>query len=298
MILVTGAGGFIGRHVCQLLSAHGHATLGVDRSFRPPHSSTCLQGDLTSNDFLSGLFLEHTFDAIVHLAAMLNTASRQQPGEAMRVNIGCSLDLLQLARRFNTLKFIYGSSISVYGARPYADYGKVSEDEPASPSNVYGVSKRYVEVVGEDLRRQEEIQFIALRISMVVGAGAAATASPWRSEIFEKLNSPQRTIINLPFAPQARLPLVHVADLAEMIKRLIDAEQTSYSIYNTPSENWLGSDLAETIHALNQNVALAFSQPGPRCDPEAIDGSRFAEEFDFHPIPLRERLQRIIESRD
>jgi nucleoside-diphosphate-sugar epimerase len=96
MILVTGAGGFIGRHVCQLLSAHGQDILRVDRSFRPPLSFPFVQGDLTNNEFLSELFQEYTFDAIIHLAALLNTASRQQPGEAMRVNIGCSLNLLQL----------------------------------------------------------------------------------------------------------------------------------------------------------------------------------------------------------
>jgi nucleoside-diphosphate-sugar epimerase len=257
-----------------------------------------VQGDLTSSDFLAELFREHTFSAIVHLAALLNTASRQQPAEAMRVNIGCSLALLQLARRFNIPKFIYGSSISAYGSKPYTEYGEVSEGEPASPNNVYGVSKRFVEVVGEDLRRHEKIQFIALRISMVVGAGAATTASPWRSEIFEKLNASQPTVISLPFAPHERLPLVHVANLAEMIKRLIVAGRALHPVYNTPSENWLCGDLAGTIHALNQNVALAFGQTSVRGDPEAIDGSRFAGEFDYNPIPMQERLQGMIKNRE
>lgn len=294
MILVTGAGGFIGQHVCQLLSAQGQSVLGVDRSFRPHLSFPRVQGDLTNNEFLSGLFREYTFDAVIHLAALLNTASRQQPGEAMRVNIGCSLNLLHLVQQFNIPKFIYGSSISVYGARPYTDYGEVSEVELASPSNVYGISKRFVEVVGEDLRRQEKTQFIALRISMVVGTGASSPASPWRNAIFEKLNSPLHTVISLPFAPYERLPLVHVADVAEMIKRLIDVKRAAHAIYNTPSENWLCSDLAGAIQALNQNVLLAFGPTSTRGDPEAIDGSRFAEEFSFHTVPLRERLQRII----
>ncbi len=129
MILVTGAGGFIGRQVCRLLSANGQDILAVDRNFTPPYlikkssRSTpsaeiasppsaarndghsfcfprtvratfpfrCVQGDLTSDDFLSGLFREYSFEAIIHLAGLLNTASRQRPQEAMRVNIGCSL---------------------------------------------------------------------------------------------------------------------------------------------------------------------------------------------------------------
>jgi nucleoside-diphosphate-sugar epimerase len=296
MLLVTGAGGFIGRQVCQLLSASGQDILAIDRDFTPPLPINCLQGDLTNDDFLSGLFRAHSFEAIIHLAGLLNTASRLQPQEAMRVNIGCSLSLLQLAIQFNVTKFIYGSSISAYGAKPFAEFGEVSEAEPASPGNVYGASKRFVEIVGENLRKQDAIQFIALRISMVVGAGAANTSSPWRSEIFERLNSPQYTVINLPFARNERLPLVHVADVAEIIKRLSDAERSLHPVYNTPSDNWLCADLADVIQSLNRNVELAFSPTGVRGDPEAIDGSRFIGEFGFRPIPLHERLGRVIEN--
>jgi hypothetical protein len=83
-----------------------------------------------------------------------------------------------------------------------------------------------------------------------------------------------------------------------MIKRLIDAGRALHPVYNTPSENWLCSDLAGTIQALNQNVTLAFGPSSARGDPEAIDGSRFSGEFGYNPVPLQERLQRIIENRD
>ena len=78
-----------------------------------------------------------SFDTIIHLAAVLNTRSRQQPDEALHVNIGGSLTLLQLAAQFKVQKFIFGSSISVYGAKPFAEYGEVSEDEPAAPNTSY-----------------------------------------------------------------------------------------------------------------------------------------------------------------
>jgi nucleoside-diphosphate-sugar epimerase len=299
MILVTGAGGFIGSQVCQWLSAHGESVVAVDQRFSESLDFRGAQkelGDLRNTDFLSGLFHKHSFDTIVHLAGLLNRASRQYPEEAMHVNIGCSLHLLQLAIQFNATKFIFGSSISVYGPKHYAEYGEVAESEPAAPNNVYGIAKRYVEIVGEQYQQEGKIQFIALRISMVLGPGAEYTASRWRSEIFEKLRISHDIQIRLPFASNEILPLVHVSDLAEMIKSLIEAKQTSHLIYNPPSENWRCSDLADHIRSLNHNIELVFDPSNNRGDPEAINGTQFIEEFGSYAIPIKQRLHQMIEA--
>ena len=294
MILVTGGAGFIGRQVCSLLSAHGKDVVAVDRNFVPALSCPTVQGDLSSNDFLAELFRKYSFDAIIHLASLLNTASRRQPHEAMRVNVGSSLSLLKLAVQFNVLKFIYGSSISAYGSKRYSEYGEVSESEPAAPEDVYGVSKRYVEIVGENYRQQNNIQFIALRISTVVGIGAANTSSEWRSEIFEKLKVSHQAQISIPYRADEMIPLTHVEDVAEITRRLVEAEQVSHTTYNTPSENWRCSDLADYIESLNNNIEFTFGHSNAGGFPQAINGSRFAEEFDFSPIQLKERLHRVI----
>lgn len=295
MILVTGANGFIGRQVCQRLSVHGQDIVAVDRDFGSSLHVLQVQGDLNDPHFLSGLFHEYSFDTIIHLAAILNSASRQGPFDAMNTNIGASLHLLSLATRFNVAKFVFGSSISAYGPKRYEVHGEVSEEEPASPDNVYGVSKRYVEIVGEHVRKQENLQFVSLRISMVVGAGATKTASRWRSEIFEKLNVSQHTLITLPFASTEFLPLVHVSDVADMIKQLVEVKQTLHVIYNTPSDNWQGEELADYIRSLNRNIEFSFIPSAVRGDPEAINGMRFVDEFGYAPRLLREQLRRNIE---
>ncbi|MCL5997468.1 MAG: NAD(P)-dependent oxidoreductase, partial [Chloroflexi bacterium] len=278
-------------------SAHGQAVVALDRDSATSLPCPTVRGDIGAPGFLAGLFHTYSFEAIVHLAAVRNTASQQRPDEAMRVNIGASLALLQLAQQFAVSKFIFGSSISAYGPKPYAGYGEVSESELAAPDNVYGCSKRYVEIVGEQYRQQGKLQFVALRIAMVVGAGVVSTASSWRGEIFEKLCARQHTPIALPYAGHEIIPLIHVADVAEIARRLVEAERTRYPIYNTPADNWTCGDLADYIGALNRNVALALtlSSTMARGDPEAIDGRRFAEEFGFKPLPMRERLRRALE---
>ena len=123
MILVTGAGGFIGSQVCRLLAAHGYPIVAIDRHFAMTQPYPQLSGDIGSPDFLAEVMQTGYFDTMIHLAAILNTASRRQPEEALRVNIRSSLTLLQLAARFKAQKFIFGSSISVYGAKSFAEYG-------------------------------------------------------------------------------------------------------------------------------------------------------------------------------
>ena len=74
MILVTGAGGFVGSHVCRLLSAQGYAVVAIDRRFPTDQPYSQLSGDISSADFLAKVMRTGSFDTIIHLAAVLNTA--------------------------------------------------------------------------------------------------------------------------------------------------------------------------------------------------------------------------------
>jgi nucleoside-diphosphate-sugar epimerase len=272
----------------------GYAVVAIDRRFATTQTYSQFSGNLESADFLTEVMRTGSFDTIIHLAAVLNTASRQQLDEALRVNIGSSLALLQLEARSKARKFIFGSSISVYGAKSFAEYGEVSEEQPAAPNTVYGVSKRYVELVGQDYCEQGTFQFVAIRIAMAVGPGAVNTSTPWRSQIFERLRALQPTRVDLPFAPTERLPLIHVSDVAEVIQRLVHVERPIYSIYNTPAENWRASDLAAYIHAINKNVEVTYNHERSRGDPEAINSQRFTDEFDYQPVPLQQHLRQLI----
>jgi UDP-glucose 4-epimerase len=291
MILVTGGGGFIGRQVCQLLAEQGHEIVAVDQHINANMPWHTAQGDISAPDFLSELFSTHAFSAIIHLASMRNSNSQRDPETALRVNIGSSLSLLQLAQQYNVPTFVYGSSISAYGLKSYADYGEVSESEPAAPNNVYGLCKRYVEVVGEQYRREGKLQFVALRMAMVVGPGVTSDASQWRGEIFEKLHAAQPVSIKLPYGENDILPLIHVADVADMLCRLAQVSRTEYALYNTPAETWRCADLAAYLHSLNANVELSLTPATVRGDPEAIDGRRFETEFGYTLPTLRDRLR-------
>lgn len=249
-----------------------------------------ITADLADPHAIPRLFQGYHFEAVIHLASLLKTASLQHPQEAARINIGVSLDLLEQVAQNGVPRFVYGSSISVYGTKRFSEFGMVSESIPASPEDEYGASKHFVEIAGESYRRRAGLQFIALRISTVVGAGARSTTSAWRSEIFEKLTFRRPTTITLPYLADEILPFVHVDEVAQAIWRLLQADRVTHTIYNIPSENWACAELARWVSTINEKIGFRFGQSFVTGTPQAIDGVRFIEEFGASPVPLRERL--------
>jgi UDP-glucose 4-epimerase len=250
-----------------------------------------IECDIRDKQEIEWVFSQHDFGVVIHLASLLSTASERDPQEATRVNVAGSLNLLDAVRRFDVPRFIYGSSISVYGSCPYPSEGGVSEHERPTPETVYGATKRAVEAIGGDHADRYGLEFIALRISTVLGSGAVHTASPWRSEIFENVAAEERVELTIPYGPSEALPLIHVSDVADMLALLVTAQRTSSSVYNTPSETWVLDELAAYINSLNENVRFSFGQSCVEGIPRTIDGRRFEKEFRYRPVLLGERLR-------
>lgn len=270
MILVTGSDGFLGRSVCAQLGRENLEFMGVDR--RSPHPC-----DMTDPEALDHLFRTHPIDTVIHLAALLPSACRRNPAEASRVNVLGSATLLESAAAFGVRRFVFGSSISVYCAAQDA-------------VDIYGAGKRYIETYGQILAERTGLQFAALRIATVVGPGARHTASPWRSEIFEKLGRGIASRIAIPFAADAILSLVHVEDAGRMLTLLATQADVPSTIYDTPSENWLLRDLKAVVEALDGNLRVEFDDTGQPSAPPLANGARFVCDFAWQAPPLRDRL--------
>ncbi|HWO14238.1 MAG TPA: NAD(P)-dependent oxidoreductase, partial [Polyangiaceae bacterium] len=291
-ILVTGAGGFIGRRVCASLARRGQRVLAVDVHFREAPIGEGLVGDLTDGEFVARLFERYSPCAVVHLASLLNRASRADPARALQVNMAASLALLAGAARLPRCRFVYASSISAYGSKPVLEHGCVDEAEPAAPGDIYGVAKRFVELAGEALAASGGLEFVALRVPIVVGPGAASGTSRWRSQIFEALRASDDVEVVLPHPPTELLPVAHVEDTAEALVALTSSPPPAHSIYNAPTENLSCGALADSVRVRNGRVSIRFGGSGVDGIPQAVNGARFAREFGFESTPLAEHLTR------
>jgi UDP-glucose 4-epimerase len=284
-ILVTGACGHIGQEVCRQLRAAGRTlvTTDVDNETDSTEFASC---DLRQPGEVAQLFRSHPVGAVIHLAAVLPTAYHSDPLAGAAVNLTGSLNLLREAVNQRVKRFVFASSVSVYGlfGRPPRP---LTEDDPTAPDEPYGASKRAIEVIGESLHHAEAIEFAALRIARVVGLGIKKTNSPWRAQIFESVS--QITSISIPYAADAEIGLLHVEDAARMLITLAEAKSVRRCIYNCVSETWQAGELKRFLEQ-TQRIQVELGPEGAYAG-AICDGSKFAQEFGFHLRGVKERLQ-------
>jgi UDP-glucuronate 4-epimerase len=160
-ILVTGAAGFIGSHVCDRLLADGHGVWGLDSfddfydparkranlagAMRQP-SMHLVEGDVRDEILLDGLMSDVDFDAVVHLAARPGVrASLENPDLCYDVNVRGTLRVLDAMRLHEVPVLLFGSSSSVYGESSDLPFSEdATADRPISP---YAASKRAAEML-------------------------------------------------------------------------------------------------------------------------------------------------------
>ena len=285
-ILVTGASGHIGQEVCTQLRATGEKLVATDVD--EAHSTDFVSCDLRQTAEVAQLFRTHPVQVVIHLAAVLPTAYHSDPLAGAAVNLTGSLNLLHEAINRRVKRFLFASSVSVYGL-----YGRstrpLTEDDSTAPDEPYGASKRAIELIGESLHHAQAIEFAALRIARVVGPGIKKTNSPWRAQIFESAS--QTTSISIPYAADARIGLLHVEDAARMLITLAEAKVIKECIYNCASETWRAEQL-KTLIEETRRIRVELGPDGAYAG-ATCDGGKFVQEFGLRLRKIRERLLEI-----
>jgi GDP-4-dehydro-6-deoxy-D-mannose reductase len=166
-ILVTGAAGFLGRHLTAALEGAGHDISGVDLPGRVTKASPgCLPCDISDRDSISTVLGGRVFDALVHLAAVprgVVAPVGREPGEA-----STRVLLEAMAGRFRSL--ILAGSSAVYGAVPAADL-PVRETRPPAPAGDYGRAHLRCEEAAREALAGTGTGFMTMRMFNLVGPG-------------------------------------------------------------------------------------------------------------------------------
>jgi len=231
-------------------------------------------------------FEAESISRIIHLAAILPTAAQRNPLRGTEVNVMGSLNLLVIGREFGVARFVFGSSLSVYGTCPANQV--ISEQDRAAAENLYSAAKLYVEQLGSACAG---LSFVSLRIGRVVGPGAKSKTSGWRSEIFEFLDADEPARIKLPYLGRKRVLLVRVDDIAKALLSLLRATRLSCGVYNAPCESVVVEDLKHQVEALNPNIRVELGETHAAGNPRRLDFSRFQGEFGSKRPPIFERLK-------
>lgn len=181
-VLITGAAGFIGYHLCTALKSRGDFVVGLDNfnSYYDPHLKRdrtaqlqklgieVVQADVRDQNFLKLLLLRYGITHVVHLAAQAGVRhSLLEPDDYVSSNLHGFVSVLEACRHFHGLKLIYASSSSVYGLNQKIPFQE--EDTTDHPTNLYGATKKANEVLAHSYHHLYGLSVTALRYFTAYG---------------------------------------------------------------------------------------------------------------------------------
>ncbi|HEX8446745.1 MAG TPA: NAD-dependent epimerase/dehydratase family protein [Sphingomonas sp.] len=176
-ILVTGAGGFIGRQLCAALRADpafadarlvllDTVAIGGDAHAR----IETIQGDLGDPAILAAA-VAGGVDLVYHLAGVVGGAAEADHAAARRVNIDATLDMFERLRDTGRCpRVVYASSIAVFGEPPPP---AVDDDTAPRPTMVYGAHKRTMEIALAQFSARGWLDGLSVRLPAIVAKPAA-----------------------------------------------------------------------------------------------------------------------------
>lgn len=166
-VLITGGAGFYGESLKAFLLERGIGCVSLDPaedSFDHP-LLTRIRGDIRDRELLARLAGTHRFDAVIHLAAVLAHAVKDE-GSLWSANVEGTRNIAEMATRFRIPKVIFTSSNCLWGE----DLGRpVGEEELPRPVEIYGRSKWEAEKIL--LACADAFDTVIFRCPTIVGAG-------------------------------------------------------------------------------------------------------------------------------
>jgi nucleoside-diphosphate-sugar epimerase len=241
-VLVTGAAGFVALNAARALAARGHSVVAFDH--RAPDEAARAYagggvgwsiGDVRDAAAVGRALKAHAIDTLLHGAAVTATTpewERERAADVIGVNVLGTVSALQCAAAAGVRRVVVLSSASAVGARP-AGEAAIPEGAAAAPTDLYGISKRALEMAAERLAALHGFELVIVRLSQPYGP--MERSSPDRaalSPIADWVTAAQEgRFLTTPSLDIAK-DWIHIEDVAEALVRLVDASALGHAMYN------------------------------------------------------------------
>lgn len=227
-VLVTGALGFIGHHLCIGLARKGYEVLGLDNLSRGrrdridllrKHGVNTIIADIRDLENMVKVFSEFKPDVVAHLAALISVEeSFEKPLLYEEVNVQGTINVILASNKIGVWRIVYASSAAVYGNPVKLP---INEEHPTNPLSPYGVSKLAGEMFSKTLFDGEG-GVVVLRLFNVYGIGQNPEYAGVITRFMERLEKGLPPII-YGTGEQTR-DFVHVLDVVEAFEKAFKAD--------------------------------------------------------------------------
>lgn len=233
-ILVTGAAGFIGFHVCQRLLARGETVVGID-NLNPYYEVSLKQArlaqlepvpnfsfhwlDISDRPAVSDFFTPHSFDRVIHLAAQAGVRySLKNPHTYVDSNLVGFVNILEGCRQLEIRHLVFASSSSVYGASSRVPFS--TQDSVDHPISLYAATKKANELLAHSYSHLYRLPITGLRFFTVYGPWGRPDMAP---VLFTKAILAGQPIQVFNYGKMKR-DFTYVDDVVEGVLRVLDRE--------------------------------------------------------------------------
>ena len=282
-VLVTGAGGYLGRAVVEALDHAGHEPVAMvhsDRSTAPAATET-RPGDLLKADTLADAV--RGVDAVCHLAGLTRAReSWDQPLRYFAVNVGGTLALLEAMAANRVSVVVFASTGSIYGA---PERQPMSEGLPDAPPHPYAASKQAAESAIEWQARAGELGAVVLRLFNV-----ASGADPDPTRIVPRVlavAAGESPSVEVNGDGSAVRDFLHVNDAAQAFVAALDAGPRVGAFRRYTVGSGVGTSVRDVVTAAQRVTGrpVPVVHRPPAVEPQALvcDPARAAAELGWKP---------------
>lgn len=271
-IVVTGGNGYIGARLCQYLANKGEQVIPLCFSSVPENEEWknmmfgILQGDIRQEETIFKIAALKP-DVIIHLVSLDHNASEREPGLVNQVNVLPTWRLLDSCTKNGLKKFIYFSTIQVYGKLPNAI---IDENYPVNTVNTYGLTHLLSEQICDHYNRKTETNVISVRLSNSYGDPIFHENNCWWLAINDLCkNAFINKEIRLLSDGTPQRDFIHGNDVCKAIYCLINSDEklidNTYHICSGETVT-----IMEIAKIIKKEFQLRYNQSLPIVTPEGI----------------------------
>jgi UDP-glucose 4-epimerase len=284
-ILVTGATGFIGKHLCKRLTENGfNIADGRSRSYQRPLDVTDL-GQVASAC--------RNVDTVIHLAGRTSIkSSLREPYKTYYINYMGALNLLEASRLMDVKRLINVSTF-VYGQPRHIP---INEKHRINPHSPYTKSKLLAEMICQYYSSDFDIDVVTLRPFQIYGRGARPDS--FVPSVIQQIARRGEVSLN---GKNVRRDFLFVDDFVDLVVAILNKFPNGYNVYNVGfGKSYALEKIAKILaDQMNKRIKINYEEvyPSPSGTNMLADITKVSEAFSWKPrVTIEEGLKYTLES--